>query len=195
MTPTLAPGIETVPIPVSGVETRSCEWCGSPITRRRSHAQFCSARCRRRAWAAAHDMPIISGTCHGCGAQLTGRRADARWCSERCRMRARREATTNVNHPLRIRRLRVEGWRKPADAVIVDRTSRWGNPYKLIEHDGEYTRDESLRLYEHEHLPARPDLLAQLVDLAGKQLACTCPLDEPCHGDVLARMANGGDAR
>lgn len=26
--------------------------------------------------------------------------------------------------------------------------------------------------------------------LAGKNLACWCPLDEPCHADVLLEIAN-----
>ena len=26
--------------------------------------------------------------------------------------------------------------------------------------------------------------------LAGKNLACWCPLDQPCHADVLLKIAN-----
>lgn len=96
-----------------------------------------------------------------------------------------------MSHPLRIRR---PGRRAPTNgAVLVARRSRWENPYKLIAHGGEYTRDEALWLYEHEHLPSRPDLLAQLPKLHGRLLACYCRLDEPCHGDVLTRLANGED--
>ena len=29
--------------------------------------------------------------------------------------------------------------------------------------------------------------------LRGKDLACRCPLDQPCHADVLLEIANGGD--
>ena len=29
--------------------------------------------------------------------------------------------------------------------------------------------------------------------LAGRDLACWCPLDEPCHADVLLRVANAPD--
>lgn len=29
-----------------------------------------------------------------------------------------------------------------------------------------------------------------LHELAGKDLACWCPLDKPCHADVLLRLAN-----
>ena len=34
--------------------------------------------------------------------------------------------------PKRIKRSRKKGWRKPDNAVIVDRTSRWGNPFKKV---------------------------------------------------------------
>lgn len=29
-------------------------------------------------------------------------------------------------------------------------------------------------------------------ELAGKDLACWCPLDQPCHADVLLEISNGG---
>jgi hypothetical protein len=32
------------------------------------------------------------------------------------------------------------------------------------------------------------------LDLRGHDLACWCPLDEPCHADVLLKLANGGAA-
>lgn len=49
--------------------------------------------------------------------------------------------------PKRIVRSRQKGWRKPEDAVIVDRTSRWGNDF-VIGKDG--TREECLEKYrEH----------------------------------------------
>lgn len=28
------------------------------------------------------------------------------------------------------------------------------------------------------------------IDLRGKNLACWCPLDQPCHADVLIELAN-----
>ncbi len=33
--------------------------------------------------------------------------------------------------PVRIQRKRIRGWRKPDNAVIVDRTSKWGNPFRF----------------------------------------------------------------
>jgi hypothetical protein len=32
------------------------------------------------------------------------------------------------------------------------------------------------------------------LELAGKDLACWCPLDKPCHADVLLELANSGAA-
>lgn len=32
--------------------------------------------------------------------------------------------------------------------------------------------------------------LAEVVELRGKNLACWCPLDQPCHADVLLDLAN-----
>jgi hypothetical protein len=34
------------------------------------------------------------------------------------------------------------------------------------------------------------DLRARLPDLRGRDLACWCPLDQPCHADVLLEVAN-----
>lgn len=37
------------------------------------------------------------------------------------------------------------------------------------------------------------DQSAIRAELAGRDLACWCPLDQPCHADVLLELANGGD--
>jgi hypothetical protein len=52
----------------------------------------------------------------------------------------------------------------------------------------------SVTLYR-EHLNARPwgrRPLAEAVraELGGKDLACWCPLDKPCHAEVLLELAN-----
>ncbi|SII07108.1 Uncharacterised protein [Mycobacteroides abscessus subsp. abscessus] len=31
----------------------------------------------------------------------------------------------------------------------------------------------------------------RMTELAGHDLACWCPLDQPCHADVLLELANG----
>jgi hypothetical protein len=76
--------------------------------------------------------------------------------------------------------------RAPLDgAVLVARPSRWGNPYSIEEHG----REQAIEMYER-WLLANDDLLAQLPSLKGKRIACYCKRDEPCHADVLARLAN-----
>jgi len=37
----------------------------------------------------------------------------------------------------------------------------------------------------------RKVVLSGLPSLRGKNLACWCPLDQPCHADVLLELANG----
>ena len=38
--------------------------------------------------------------------------------------------------------------------------------------------------------PRRAELLRRLPELRGKDLACFCALDKPCHADVLLELAN-----
>ena len=47
---------------------------------------------------------------------------------------------------------------------------------------------ESLRRYRIDADTFDPVTLRR--DLAGKDLACWCPLDRPCHADVLLELAN-----
>ncbi len=90
----------------------------------------------------------------------------------------------------RIQLSRAKGWRKPEGAVVVARPTRWGNPYTVAEYGG----DEAIRLYR-EWLTSQPELVAAArAELAGHDLACWCPLDGPCHADILLSVANGGAA-
>ena len=61
----------------------------------------------------------------------------------------------------------------------------WGNPF-TIGPDG--TRDGVIAKYE-QWLQTQPQLLARLPELRGKRLGCFCA-PQPCHGDVLARLAD-----
>jgi hypothetical protein len=90
-------------------------------------------------------------------------------------------------HVLNYRRHRV-----PSGAVYIGRAnpryglraSKWANPF-MIGRDG--ARDEVIALYERWLRDDRPDLMAALSELRGKDLVCWCaPL--ACHGDVLARL-------
>lgn len=40
--------------------------------------------------------------------------------------------------------------------------------------------------------PCRTELVRRLPDLRDHDLCCWCPLDQPCHADVLLALANGG---
>jgi hypothetical protein len=72
------------------------------------------------------------------------------------------------------------------------RKSKWANPYK-IGRDG--TREEVIAKFEC-HL-YDTGLFNDIHELRGRDLACWCA-PEPCHGDLLLRLANAaqpGQAR
>lgn len=71
--------------------------------------------------------------------------------------------------------------------VYIGRPSKWGNPF-VIGRDG--NREEVIKKYK-EYVMKNKELI-QIIksELKGKKLNCWCsPL--PCHGDVLAEIANG----
>lgn len=94
--------------------------------------------------------------------------------------------------PKRVQRRRVKGWRMPPNTIYVGRGSKWGNPYpvgSMVPTDGEtwavLNASTAAHLFRL-HLGDMP-----VAELAGKNLACWCPLDKPCHADVLLEIANG----
>lgn len=115
--------------------------------------------------------------------------------------------------PERIQLRRTKGWRKPEGAVVVARPSKWGNPFRVVPvrrsgpfdllHGelfvGQYTGIESARRSATERFRCAvnlgwgdvpwPDEIRD--SLCGRDLACWCPLDQPCHADVLLEIANG----
>lgn len=93
---------------------------------------------------------------------------------------------------------RKGGWRKDhPDAVIVARPSKWGNPF-AIPGPNRSDRLHAIHCYRqwmggfvtYSHLPNPPTPEEIIAHLRGKDLACWCPLDEPCHADVLLKLAN-----
>jgi hypothetical protein len=70
--------------------------------------------------------------------------------------------------------------------VYIGHPSKWGSPFR-VGPDG--SRDEVMLMYEN-WLLCHPKLIGEVCRaLRGKILGCHCaPL--PCHGDVLARIAN-----
>jgi hypothetical protein len=105
--------------------------------------------------------------------------------------------------PKRIQLRRAKGWRMPENAVKVDRSTKWGNPF-IVGEDG--TRAECVELHRkllcgltcltckasvEAQRTARDYVIRHLDQLRGQDLACWCPLDGPCHADFLLELANG----
>ncbi|MFF6829604.1 DUF4326 domain-containing protein [Streptomyces longwoodensis] len=56
------------------------------------------------------------------------------------------------------------------------------------------TREQAVAMYR-DWLAQRADLAAAArAELAGRDLMCWCPPDEPCHADLLLEVANGRPA-
>lgn len=113
--------------------------------------------------------------------------------------------------PKRIQRSRAKGWRMPEGAVYVGRPTVWGNPFtKQAAIDSGYATEAN---YGHfvvecfsdwlgpsqsgrnwwqgpESDKAKAAILDSLGDLRGKDLVCWCRLEQPCHADVLLKLAN-----
>ena len=74
------------------------------------------------------------------------------------------------------------------NTVLIDRRTKWRNPFKLGA-DGD--REQVIALYRADlwrRIREGEVSLEELAELNGCWLACWCePL--PCHGDVLARAA------
>lgn len=75
----------------------------------------------------------------------------------------------------------------PANTVYVGRGSEWGNPF-IVKLCG--SAKEAVRRYRclTVAMPGRKERVRKV--LRGKNLACWCRLDEPCHADVLLEFAN-----
>lgn len=99
-----------------------------------------------------------------------------------------------IRKPARVRLRRTKGWRLPAGAIKVDRTTRWGNPWRVGVDVA--TREQAVNAYragleEGKHVPL--DEVRR--HLAGHDLACWCKPGDPCHADVLLEIANQQGAR
>ena len=85
----------------------------------------------------------------------------------------------------------------PEGAVYVGRGTKWGNPYPVGGRKegaltiGPVTPQQCVSAYRALvwDIPPWDDL--PFDELRGKDLACWCPLDQPCHADVLIELANG----
>lgn len=111
--------------------------------------------------------------------------------------------------PQRIQLSREKGWRMPPNTIKVDRSTKWGNPWRVWKDDDGQWLCSSHR--GHFPVPNKAAGLAlaverhaadetqhaqffggatRLAELRGKNLACWCRLDQPCHADILLKLAN-----
>ncbi|AMQ67030.1 hypothetical protein SEA_BIPPER_95 [Mycobacterium phage Bipper] len=115
--------------------------------------------------------------------------------------------------PKRVQRTRNTTPGMLPGAVYVGRPTKWGNPWRITPETNHampfgrgavvhhITEDAILGHFAaadaaHWAVQAyRRDLTDELVaaaraELRGRDLACWCRLDQPCHGDVLLAIAN-----
>ena len=83
-----------------------------------------------------------------------------------------------------VKRFRITSYLSPnpSNGRRVTRPSRWGNPFRV----GIEAADaaQAVTMFR-EHLHRHPELVEKARrELAGFDLGCTCPLDQPCHADV-----------
>lgn len=75
---------------------------------------------------------------------------------------------------------------RPKDAILVDRTTCFGNPYRLRKG---LHRDTSIYLFRS-YVDTNPVLIRLIkTQLRGKDLVCWCS-PKSCHADVLLEIAN-----
>lgn len=101
--------------------------------------------------------------------------------------------------PVRIQLSRAKGWRMPPNTVKVDRSTKWGNQIVVGSERGigyrPWTAEDAVEAFRHDMEYAISDKASgepplDLSPLRGKNLACWCRLDQPCHADVLLKLAN-----
>jgi hypothetical protein len=91
----------------------------------------------------------------------------------------------------------------PPNTIYVGRPTRWGNlhpvgkvcPECSFKEPVIHSRKEAIEQYRldiHRIFDGyKHELLEEfLAPLRGKDLVCWCPLDKPCHADILLELAN-----
>jgi len=118
--------------------------------------------------------------------------------------------------PVRIQRKRSKGFNLQAesrkinglDCVYVGRPSKWGNPNKVGDCNWLCKTAEMAAMWfrimvSNINTPTGAKLYSNgqhfiykniQKELKGKNLACWCPDNQPCHADTLLKIANGKQA-
>ena len=109
-----------------------------------------------------------------------------------------------VERPIRVQLRRTKGWRMPENTVKVSRPGKFGNPFAIgtqvcsgsgldykqvgiVDRAGAVAAFREMLTLTIRAYPSDEEISAKL---RGKNLACFCPLDQPCHADVLLELAN-----
>jgi hypothetical protein len=100
--------------------------------------------------------------------------------------------------PIRVQRKRIKNWRMPDNTIYVGRPSRYGNPWAIGEWgpldrkapDAEGAVELFRAMLSDDEMRAAAKYRIDLKALRGKNLACWCALDKPCHADILLEIAN-----
>jgi hypothetical protein len=120
-----------------------------------------------------------------------------------------------MSSPVRVQRKRTKGYRLPPNTVSVCRPGRWGNPFpadvfgletslalfrttaeggwdpKNVAHlSDELCHQAYEAAFKWRRRVGGHPLEIMRQDLRGKNLACYCDLDKPCHSDILLELAN-----
>ena len=98
-----------------------------------------------------------------------------------------RSRQMSIIQPVRIQRKRVKGWRMPPNTVYVGRPSKWGNPWRVYD---DVTNEEACEMYRGLLMNNQEFKSIIRAELRGKNIACWCRLDQPCHADILLEIAN-----
>lgn len=85
--------------------------------------------------------------------------------------------------PQRIQRKRTKGWKKPENTVYVEHGTGIPDAETAVAKYAVWLMGSDISAEM-----ARADIR---IHLRGKNLMCWCPLDQPCHADVLLEIANG----
>lgn len=78
------------------------------------------------------------------------------------------------------------------EVVPIDRTTVFGNPYKIGRDGNREKVLEKYKKYFHIRLAKDNKFVKQVEELRGKKLGCWCkPL--PCHGDEIVNYLEGSN--
>lgn len=99
--------------------------------------------------------------------------------------------------PVRVQRRWTHGWQRPAGVVNVAKGTKWANPYGsatvVVAHGADgpiasvMTPEIAVATYRTWAL-GRVEQIRK--ELRSRDLMCSCPLNQPCHADVLLELAN-----